>query len=135
MRGNRITIGDSALAERLRREIEGEVLFDPFARGRYSTDASVYQIEPIGVVVPKSEDDLRRIVGIAADSEVPILPRGGGSSQNGQAINEALVIDTTKYLDEVLDFSCRGDDRHRPAGRCAGPLECISQAAWPAFRG
>ena len=105
MRGHHITIGDEALAARLRSEIAGEVLFDPFTRGRYSTDASAYQIEPIGVAVPRSEDDLRRIVAIGNESDVPVLPRGGGSSQNGQAIGEALIVDTTKYLDSILDFS------------------------------
>jgi len=105
MRGEQIKIGDSALAGRLRREIEGEVLFDAFSRGRYSTDASAYQIEPIGVVIPKSAEDLRRVLQIARDEELPIVPRGGASSQNGQTINEALVVDTTRYLDSILEFS------------------------------
>jgi FAD/FMN-containing dehydrogenase/Fe-S oxidoreductase len=97
-------IGDSALAQRLVREIEGEVLFDAFSRGRYSTDASHYQIEPIGVVVPKSEQDILTAMAIARDENVPILPRGGGTSQCGQTIGEALVIDVSKHLNQVLDF-------------------------------
>ncbi len=97
-------IGDSALAARLRRELEGEVLFDAFSRGRYSTDASIYQIEPIGVVVPRSEQDIVRAVQIAADEGIPILPRGGGTSQIGQAVGEALVIDTSKHLNQVKRF-------------------------------
>jgi FAD/FMN-containing dehydrogenase/Fe-S oxidoreductase len=96
--------GDHALASRLKRELEGEVLFDPFSRGRYSTDASIYQIEPIGVVVPKSEQDVMRAIEIARLEGVPVLPRGGGTSQCGQTVGEALVIDTSKYLDGVLDF-------------------------------
>ena len=68
-------LGDSALAATLRRELEGEVLFDAFTRGRYSTDASHYQIEPIGVVVPRSEQDIRRAIQIAADAGIPVLPR------------------------------------------------------------
>ena len=95
-------IGDSALASRLAREIEGDVLFDAFSRGRYSTDASIYQIEPIGVVVPKSEADVVSAIGIAADEMIPILPRGAGSSQCGQTVGEALVIDTSKYLDQIF---------------------------------
>ena len=95
-------IGDSALASRLAREIEGDVLFDAFSRGRYSTDASIYQIEPIGVVVPKSEADVVSAIGIAADEKIPILPRGAGSSQCGQTVGEALVIDTSKYLDQIF---------------------------------
>ena len=98
------TIGDRALAARLRRELEGEVLFDGFSRGRYSTDASHYQIEPIGVVVPRTSEDVVRAVGIAADEGVPVLPRGAGTSQCGQTVGEALVIDTSKYLDAVLDL-------------------------------
>jgi FAD/FMN-containing dehydrogenase/Fe-S oxidoreductase len=97
-------IGDSALAARLCRELEGEVLFDAFSRGRYSTDASIYQIEPIGVVVPRSEQDILRAVEIAADEGIPILPRGGGTSQIGQTVGEALVVDTSKYLNQVKTF-------------------------------
>ena len=85
-------IGDSALASRLNRELEGDVSFDPFTRGRYSTDASVYQIEPIGVVVPKSKSDIQIAIDIARDEGIPILPRGGGTSQCGQTVGEALVI-------------------------------------------
>ena len=96
--------GDGALAARLRREIEGEVLFDAFSRGRYSTDASHYQIEPIGVVVAKTEQDIRTAVAIAAEQGVPVLPRGGGTSQCGQTVGEALVIDVSKHLNKVLDF-------------------------------
>ncbi|MFQ5984800.1 MAG: FAD-binding and (Fe-S)-binding domain-containing protein [Alphaproteobacteria bacterium] len=97
-------VGDGALAARLSRELEGEVLFDPFSRGRYSTDASHYQIEPIGVGVPKTEEDVVRAIQIAAEEGVPVLPRGGGTSQSGQAVGEALVLDTSKYLNQVLDF-------------------------------
>jgi len=96
---------DSALAARLRREVAGDVLFDAFSRGRYSTDASIYQIEPIGVVVPKSEADVVAVIQIAADAGVPVVARGGGSSQNGQAIGRAIVVDFTKHLNAVLDYS------------------------------
>src|SRR5262245_13454827 len=86
------------LAQRLRPNIEGEVLFDAFSRGRFSTDASMYQIEPIGVVVPKSEDDVRAALEIAREGGVALLPRGGGTSQAGQTVGRALVIDFTKHL-------------------------------------
>ena len=95
--------GDSSLAQRLRREIDGEVLFDAATRGRYSTDASIYQVEPIGVVVPRNEEAARAALAIAADAGVPILPRGAGSSQCGQAVGAALVIDQTKYLNRILE--------------------------------
>jgi FAD/FMN-containing dehydrogenase/Fe-S oxidoreductase len=94
--------GGGALAARLGREIEGEVAFDRFTRGRYSTDASIYQIEPIGVVIPKSADDITAAIAIAAEEGVPVLPRGGGTSQCGQTVGEALVLDTSKYLKNVI---------------------------------
>jgi len=94
--------GDSALARRLRAETDAEVLFDSATRGRYSTDASIYQIEPIGVVVPRTEEAARAAIAIAAEAGVPILPRGAGSSQCGQTVGEALVIDHTKYLNRLV---------------------------------
>ena len=97
-------IGDSRLATRLRGELQGDVLFDAFSRGRYSTDASIYQIEPIGVVIPKSEKDILRAIHIAVDEGIPILPRGGGTSQCGQTVGEALVIDTSKHLNKIIKF-------------------------------
>jgi len=97
-------IGDSALAGRLRRELEGDVLFDPFSRGRYSTDASIYQIEPIGVVIPRHQQDVLCALQIAADEGIPVLPRGGGTSQVGQTVGTALVMDTTRYLNQIGDF-------------------------------
>jgi len=97
-------IGDSALAARLTSEIEGEVLFDAFSRGRYSTDASIYQIEPIGVIVPKTGEDVTRTIQIANDEGLPILARGGGTSQCGQTVGEALVIDVSKHLNRVTEL-------------------------------
>ncbi len=97
-------VGDSALAARLRREIRGEVLFDAASRGRYSTDASIYQIEPVGVVVPRTEQDARIAIQVAAEAGVPILPRGGGTSQCGQTVGAALVIDNSKYLNQLVAF-------------------------------
>jgi len=96
---------NSTLANRLRKEIKGDVLFDSFSRGRYSTDASIYQLMPVGVVVPRDDEDVEIAVQIAVDAGVPILPRGAGTSQNGQAIGEALLLDTTRYLNKVLQFS------------------------------
>jgi FAD/FMN-containing dehydrogenase/Fe-S oxidoreductase len=92
-----------ALAERLAREIEGEVLFDRFSRGRYATDASIYQIEPMGVVVPKTIQDVRIAAEIAREAGVPLLPRGGATSQSGQTVGRALVVDFAKHLTRVLE--------------------------------
>ena len=96
--------GDSSFAARLRREIEGEVLFDAASRGRYSTDASIYQIDPVGVVIPKTERDVQAALQIAVEEGIPILPRGAGSSQCGQTVGAALVIDSSKYLNGILSF-------------------------------
>jgi FAD/FMN-containing dehydrogenase/Fe-S oxidoreductase len=90
--------GDPLLAERLRRHIQGEVLFGPFDRGRYSTDASIYQISPIGVVVPRTIEDVEATLTIAREEGVSVLPRGGGTSQAGQTVGRSLVIDSSKYL-------------------------------------
>ena len=97
-------LGQSRLAQRLARETAGEVLFDAASRGRYATDASLYQIEPIGVLVPSRADDVVAALAIAGEEGVPVLPRGAGTSQSGQAIGEALIIDTSKHLDRLLSF-------------------------------
>src|SRR6185295_4645104 len=95
---------DSALAQRLRRELRGEVLFDAAARERYATDASIYQIDPLGVVVPEDEQDVETAFAIARDAGAPLLARGGGTSQCGQTVGNALVIDHSKRLNRVIDF-------------------------------
>ena len=95
-------IGDSRLAERLRRETEGEVLWSAADRGRYATDASIYQIEPVGVLVPRRIADVEAALAICREEGIPVLPRGGGTSQCGQTVNRALVLDCTKYLREVI---------------------------------
>ena len=94
---------DGSLAARLRKELDAEVMFDRASRGRYSTDASIYQVEPLGIVVPRSEEAARGALAIAVEHGVPILPRGAGSSQCGQAVGDALIIDHTKYLNRVLE--------------------------------
>ena len=97
-------IGDLALASRLRKVMRGEVLFDAFTRGRYSTDASIYQIEPIGVALPKSTEDIEAAIGVAREEGFPVIPRGGGSSQNGQTLGQALVMDTSRYMNQILEI-------------------------------
>ncbi len=97
-------IGDATLARYLGSDFEGEVLFDAFSRGRYSTDASIYQIEPLGVVVPKSENDIKRTMAAARGAGVAVLPRGGGTSQCGQTVGAALVMDVSRHLNKVLEF-------------------------------
>ena len=105
--GSNIPQGDIRLAQRLRHETQSEVLFTRADRGRYSTDASIYQVEPIGVIVPKTIQDVQAALEIAREQGVPVLPRGGGTSQCGQTVNRALVIDSTKYLRRVLEIDER----------------------------
>jgi FAD/FMN-containing dehydrogenase/Fe-S oxidoreductase len=93
------------LAQRLTLETQGEVLFSPADRGRYATDASIYQVTPIGAFVPKTTQDVELALDICRDLHIPIVPRGGGTSQCGQTVGEGLVIDHSKYLRKVLDLN------------------------------
>src|SRR5262249_23492870 len=93
----------NALARHLRRHLEGEVRFDPPSRRLYSTDASIYQIEPLGVVIPRTVADVVATVQIAAETYTPLTARGGGTSLSGQSIGPGLVLDCSKYLNHVLD--------------------------------
>ncbi len=94
----------SLLAEKLRKTVQGEVLFDRFSRGIYATDASFYQIMPVGVVVPKTWDDVVAALEIAREEGVSILARGGGTSQCGQTVGDSLVLDMSKYLNRLISF-------------------------------
>jgi FAD/FMN-containing dehydrogenase/Fe-S oxidoreductase len=91
------------LARYLRKNLEGEVRFDKPSRRLYSTDASIYQIEPLGVVIPKTVADLHVAVQIALEMRVPITARGGGTSLSGQSIGPGIVIDCSKYLNRILE--------------------------------
>ena len=97
-----------ALERRLKAELTGEVMFDRFSRGRYATDASHYQIMPIGVVAPRTIEEASRAIAIAKEEGVPITPRGGGTSQCGQTINTSLIVDCSKYLDNVIELDVAG---------------------------
>src|SRR5215471_11653875 len=92
------------LERRLKAAVAGEVRFDRFTRGRYATDASHYQIMPLGVVLPRSVEDAEQTLRLAREEGVTLLPRGGGTSQAGQTVNESLIIDCSKHLDRVLDL-------------------------------
>src|SRR6476660_8172728 len=91
------------LQQALKRRISGEVRFDRASRLMYSTDASIYEIEPIGVVIPKTHEDVFATMEIARDFNVPVLPRGAGTSLAGQTVGEAVVMDMSKYLNRVLE--------------------------------
>ena len=93
----------SLLARRLKSETRGEVLFDAASRGRYATDASIYQVMPAGVFVPTSDADVAIAIAVANELGVPVLARGGGTSQCGQTMGAGLVVDTSKHLRRVID--------------------------------
>jgi FAD/FMN-containing dehydrogenase/Fe-S oxidoreductase len=95
----------AALQRELETAVDGEVRFDQVSRALYSTDASVYQIEPLGVVIPRSAEGVAQAVAVAARHGVPITPRGGGTSQAGQAIGAGLVLDTSKHLNQILEIN------------------------------
>jgi FAD/FMN-containing dehydrogenase/Fe-S oxidoreductase len=104
-----MAMNGSALERRLRQAVEGEVLFDRFSRGRYATDASIYQVMPVGAVVPRHSADVAAAMAVAREAGVPVLPRGGGTSQCGQTVNEAIVLDLSKHLTGIgaLDLEAR----------------------------
>src|SRR5471032_3088027 len=92
------------LEERLARETTGEVFFDAFNRGRYATDASFYQIMPLGVVVPRTMDEALRTLAACRDEGRIVTPRGGGTSQCGQTVNDGIVIDFSKHLNRIVSL-------------------------------
>ncbi|UGY16105.1 FAD-binding and (Fe-S)-binding domain-containing protein [Bradyrhizobium septentrionale] len=94
----------SSLEQRLRSEMTGDVFFDAFNRGRYATDASFYQIMPAGVVVPRTIDEALRALAIARNDGWIVTPRGGGTSQCGQTVNDGIVVDLSKHLNRILSL-------------------------------
>ena len=93
------------LLTKLQQSIEGDVLFDRASRGRYSTDASIYQIQPIGVVVPKTESDVLSAVNVALEKESPSCLGAPAPPQCGQTVGEALVIDFSRHLTQIVDYN------------------------------
>ncbi|WP_375455034.1 FAD-binding and (Fe-S)-binding domain-containing protein [uncultured Methylobacterium sp.] len=94
----------AGLARRLAEALQGEVRFDAFTRGRYATDASIYQIMPAGVVLPRSAADIAAALTIAAEHGVPVILRGGGTSQNGQPIGSGLVVDCSRHFNGIRRY-------------------------------
>jgi FAD/FMN-containing dehydrogenase/Fe-S oxidoreductase len=92
----------AALLEHLRRHVDGEVRFDRISRQLYSTDASIYQIEPVGVVIPRTTDALQTAVQIALEMHVPIIARGAGTSLSGQSIGSGIILDCSKHLNQIV---------------------------------
>jgi anaerobic glycerol-3-phosphate dehydrogenase C subunit len=94
-----------ALESDLRRRIFGDVRFDAYSRAMYSTDASIYQIQPIGVVIPRDLDDVVGVISSCSDAGVAVLPRGGGTSLAGQTVNYAVVLDFSKYMNRIREVN------------------------------
>mgnify|MGYP003859306409 CR=1 FL=1 len=92
-----------SLAAGLRVAVRGEVRFDHFSRVLYSTDASIYQILPLGVVLPRDADDVAATLRLCAEVDVPVLPRGGGTSLAGQAIGRAVILDCSRHMGAILE--------------------------------
>jgi FAD/FMN-containing dehydrogenase len=95
------------LARNLTREVRGEVRFDKTSRILYSTDASLYQIMPVGVVVPRDAEDVAAAVRLAAQAGVPVVPRGSGTSLGGQTVGAAVVLDVSKSMNRILELDTR----------------------------
>ncbi len=102
------TVARSGLVSDLERLVDGEVRFDDYTRTLYATDASAYELPPIGVVFPTSTADVVAVMEYCADRTIPVLPRGGGTSLAGQTVNEAVVLDFTRHMDDVLDVDVDG---------------------------
>src|SRR5712692_5592314 len=95
----------SDLEQELRRRVEGDVRFDRYSRLLYSTDASMYQMEPMGVVIPRHADDVQAAIEVANRLGAPLLPRGGGTSLTGQTVNHAVVLDFSRHMAGVLEVN------------------------------
>src|SRR5215472_2986792 len=96
--------GAEELARALRRAIGGEVRFDAYSRSLFSRDASMYAIEPIGVVFPRDAADASAVVATAAEFDVPVLPRGAGTSLAGQTVGRAIVADLSRHMNGIIDI-------------------------------
>ena len=107
------TVARSGLVDDLQARVDGEVRFDEYSRQLYATDASLYEVLPIGVVYPRSTDDVAAVMSYCAQREIPVLPRGGGTSLAGQTVNEAVVLDFSRYMNELVET--RPNDRRARA--------------------
>jgi FAD/FMN-containing dehydrogenase/Fe-S oxidoreductase len=110
------------LVDDLRRQITGEVRFDVYTRQLYATDASAYEVTPIGVVFPRNTEEVSTVLSYCAEREIPVLPRGGGTSLAGQTVNEAIVLDFTRHMDSILKIDPYSRSARVQAGAILGDL-------------
>ena len=97
--------GSKSFEEQLRERVRGDVSFDDVTLGIYATDASIYQIKPVAMFLPRDEEDVLAALRTAAEHKVSVLPRGGGTSLGGQAVGEAMIIDFSKYMNKILELN------------------------------
>ena len=116
------------LVDDLEDRVAGDVRFDTYTRQLYATDASAYEVTPVGVVFPTGTEDVAAVVDYCATREIPVLPRGGGTSLAGQAVNEAIILDFTRYMDGIVDVDPDGREAHVQAGTV---LEDLNQRLAP----
>ncbi|SFR69326.1 FAD-binding and (Fe-S)-binding domain-containing protein [Halogeometricum limi] len=102
--------------------VDGDVRFDTYTRQLYATDASAYEQTPVGVVMPTSTDDVVAVVEYCARREIPVLPRGGGTSLAGQTVNEAVVLDLLTHMDALIDVDADAGTATAQAGIRLGDL-------------
>ena len=128
------------LVEDLRSRVEGDVRFDEYTRQLYATDASAYEVTPIGVVFPESTDDVASVMTYCAEREIPVLPRGGGTSLAGQTVNEAVVLDFSRHMTGLVDVDVENETARTQCGMYIGDLnrelkpEGLKFAPDPAWR-
>ena len=89
----------------LDKRIEGDILLDDYSLGMYATDASIYQIKPIAIVLPKTNDDVRLAIKLASENGISILPRGAGTSLAGQTVGESMILDFSKYMNSIIEIN------------------------------
>ena len=118
-----------AFWERLSHEIEGDADASLFSRGRYATDASMYQCFPAGVVAPKSAGDIAIVLEMAREEGLSVIARGGGTSTAGQALGEGVIIDFSKYLSRIVEIDADNHEMYGRAGLHArGDQRCARRA-------
>jgi FAD/FMN-containing dehydrogenase len=98
-------MANTAFITGLKNSITGEVLDDPYTLGMYATDASIYQVKPVVVVIPKDEADVKKAVALANEHKITILPRGGGTSLAGQSIGKSMIMDFSKHLNNIIEIN------------------------------
>jgi len=116
------------LVDDLEARVDGDVRFDSYTRQLYATDASAYEVTPVGVVFPTDTADVAAVVDYCATREIPVLPRGGGTSLAGQTVNEAIVLDFTRYMDGIIDVEPESQEARVQAGAV---LEDLNQRLAP----